>query len=492
MPEFFISCSIFFSERFQYSLDYRADSDDTVVDTKPFLINPGLGMTEQAEINTALTDGGDTLQSNGTVRANGIVAPAKETSKTEKSIGHEKAKTVNMKGELAEHLEDGHVGIARETHNDTCNITVDKCEDLGSENEQLKMVDSATELKCETDDCDVVGSPDDGNSKQNENLFKTVKVEYNDDYDADTDVESYATTLTNVKAKQIKKNSQSSKKSKEAKSEPDASIYCKDCRRTFNSRQKYDLHLQKNNGKCYFECEYCSKVFYFKRSKLDVHVRSAHTKERPYVCDVCGKGYVTSDKLRIHIRVHTGEKPCVCDVCGKAFYSLGQLSIHKNYHHVWKQYPQMFKCDQCGSGFSSKHYLRYHLKVIHCKTKDFHCHKCGKAFKSSDSLRYHLKFTHADGNKYKCDTCEKTFKAPAGLRRHKYKNHTTVEKRFACTICDKAFVEKDKLKMHINVHTGEKPFKCNMCDFRCAFSGNLSKHKKTHSSKVVNLLDLSS
>lgn len=324
-------------------------------------------------------------------------------------------------------------------------------------------------------------------SSLNSDMYKTVKVEYVDDYDADTDVEDYSYTTMTPKKKKPK--TKYKKKSKKQKGERDTEkVFCSDCNKTYSSRKNYEIHLQKNNGKCYFECEYCSKVFYYKKSKLDVHIRSAHTKERPYVCEVCGKGYVTPDKLRIHVRVHTGEKPCVCDQCGKAFYSLGQLSIHKNYHHIWKQEPHMFKCEECHSGFSSKNYLKYHMKVIHCKTRDYLCTKCPKRFKSTDGLKYHLKFTHAERSAYKCDKCDKTFKAPAGLRRHKMTHLSIIPKRFVCTVCEKAFIEKEKLKMHMNVHTGEKPYKCNMCDFRCAFSGNLSKHKRTHTGNVKDMV----
>ena len=313
-------------------------------------------------------------------------------------------------------------------------------------------------------------------------MYRTVKIEYEEDYDADTDVENYPkTNLTTLKdSKTLKKITKKPKKKKPRQRRDTEVIVCADCNRTYHTKEKYELHFQKNNGKCYFKCDYCPKIFYFKKSKLDVHIRSAHTKERPYVCEVCGKGFVTSDKLKIHNRVHTGEKPCVCDQCGKAFYSLGQLSIHKNYHHIWKQHPKSFKCDQCSAAFNSKNYLKYHIKVIHCTTRDYHCHVCPKSFKSTDGLRCHLKFTHADSNAFKCDKCDKTFKTPAGMRRHKTRHLAVIPKRFVCTVCEKAFVEKDKLNMHMNIHTGNKPFKCNICDFRCAFSGNLSKHKKTH------------
>jgi uncharacterized Zn-finger protein len=53
-------------------------------------------------------------------------------------------------------------------------------------------------------------------------------------------------------------------------------------------------------------------------------------RDKPYKCDICGKGFSGNYSLQDHIRTHTGDTAytCKCDVCGKGFSYNSNLQKH--------------------------------------------------------------------------------------------------------------------------------------------------------------------
>ena len=52
--------------------------------------------------------------------------------------------------------------------------------------------------------------------------------------------------------------------------------------------------------------------------RLQNHIK-AHTGDKPYKCDVCGKGFSENGSLQNHNKTHTGDKQYKYDVSGKGF-----------------------------------------------------------------------------------------------------------------------------------------------------------------------------
>lgn len=88
-------------------------------------------------------------------------------------------------------------------------------------------------------------------------------------------------------------------------------------------------------GEYTFKCteKDCGKAFLNSHS-LKIHVR-VHTKDRPYGCEIvgCEKNFTTLYRLKAHQRVHNGTTfKCEQSGCVKFFTTLSDLRKHKRVH----------------------------------------------------------------------------------------------------------------------------------------------------------------
>lgn len=82
--------------------------------------------------------------------------------------------------------------------------------------------------------------------------------------------------------------------------------------------------------------------------------------------------------------IHSKEKPFKCTECGKGFCQSRTLAVHKILH--LEESPH--KCPVCSRSFNQRSNLKTHL-LTHTDIKPYHCSACGKVFRRNCDLRRH-------------------------------------------------------------------------------------------------------
>ncbi|KAH8239764.1 hypothetical protein KR032_007589 [Drosophila birchii] len=112
------------------------------------------------------------------------------------------------------------------------------------------------------------------------------------------------------------------------------------------------------------------------------------------------------------------------------------------------------------------------------KRKHYICSHCSKEFRGNTDLQRHL-LIHSDERPHECKECGKSFRQAVNLKNHITTAHEH-RKQFSCSQCPKSFALKERLRLHMRLHSGEKPYPCAMCDKKFARGGQLQQHVMSH------------
>lgn len=309
---------------------------------------------------------------------------------------------------------------------------------------------------------------------------------------------------------------------------------CQFCTKHFTDIKKLESHHKYHLQK--FTCELCGAEYKQKRS-LNRHKETVHSEELPFICGVCGLGFVCSSSHGKHLKTHSLNnflQSCTdmpsssvaafdkdqfkvldlnslfkpnekkqetipnrnsegslsdCFLKGK---SLNREKILKYECLVCgKMFPEKtnlrahkviheegkYKCDVCGKKFNKINNLQKH-KIIHTGDKPYSCPVCGREFADPSSSKRHQR-THTGLKPYECGLCGKHFSDTSLLNRHK-KRHMKI-RPYGCPQCDKSFSNSDHLNRHVRTHTGERPYECGICGRRFTQTSSLNVHTKRHS-----------
>ncbi|KAJ8705668.1 hypothetical protein PYW08_012714 [Mythimna loreyi] len=201
------------------------------------------------------------------------------------------------------------------------------------------------------------------------------------------------------------------------------------------------------------KCCICSSTFERFRRLLE-HM---HIHYRNFICDACDKGFLTKASLKIHVAKHT-IGVFKCEFCPKTFDTKKKVQRHQSVVHVFKGYRS--KCRHCNARFKNHMRRDEHLVAEHgVKLKVVKCQACDKTFPNTPALRIHTRRDHLMERRFKCTVCDKAFFQAVDVKFHMV-THTKT-KEFQCTVCQKFYARKETLRQHMNIHNDTRPFKCN-------------------------------
>lgn len=167
---------------------------------------------------------------------------------------------------------------------------------------------------------------------------------------------------------------------------------CKDCGKTFIQSSHLKVHMQNIHNATLMMCDHCQKVLRCKSTLIN-HMKTHLADRKMYHCSVCNKGLASHNAKEQHERIHTGEKPVHCDQCSERFRTKDQLIVHFSNHH--QNGTQMHTCKICNKGFNTRKYYNTHMRVIHNNDRpSIRCPICSQVFISKQGINLHLKGRH--------------------------------------------------------------------------------------------------
>ncbi|XP_009894239.1 PREDICTED: zinc finger and BTB domain-containing protein 16 [Charadrius vociferus] len=260
---------------------------------------------------------------------------------------------------------------------------------------------------------------------------------------------------------------------------------------------------------------------------LEQH-RKLHSGMKTYGCELCGKRFLDSLRLRMHLLAHSaGAKALVCDQCGAQFSKEDALETHRQTHTGT---DMAVFCLLCGKRFQTQSALQQHMEV-HAGVRSYICSECNRTFPSHTALKRHLR-SHtgfgiagsvtpspllaglalrsvswgplspedpgvrtwpfsaccaASGSRRRapCSStwrrkklCGRRSQTQGALQQH-MEVHAGV-RSYICSECNRTFPSHTALKRHLRSHTGTKPFECKLCHQRSRDYSAMIKHLRTH------------
>ncbi|XP_058814622.1 zinc finger protein 678-like [Topomyia yanbarensis] len=309
---------------------------------------------------------------------------------------------------------------------------------------------------------------------------------------------------------------------------------CAVCDREFRSLEElkshvnegHDEHLKRNNqptninvireiGRKVFPCTICENKVFKKRSLLERHFM-IHTKQKPFMCDTCGKSFNQKSSLKKHLLTHSKVQKYVCLLCGLKFSQKVNLRVHTVRVHPKRNASlgERLPCPYCPCLFKklgslNAHKTKMHATLLsepiveeHCTASDVSsevatatilrsepgiickCGTCGICLQDVVQLQKHMD-SHTmvksiPESRNDQQIIPQVVQPIVVSRSHEHLQGSSEQRRYSCTVCPAAFKKSSHLKQHVKSHYGIKGNRCEICDKTFTTSHTLKVHRNSH------------